>query len=61
MDSHTFVLLLLIGCLCLMAGSWVAAAPACNGGFYSKNGNLVIDIQNLQSHLNCVQNQHQRG
>ncbi|XP_017002890.1 uncharacterized protein [Drosophila takahashii] len=56
MDSHTFVLLLLIGCLivgCCMA------APACNGGFYTSNGNLVIDVNNIQSHLNCVNRQHQ--
>ncbi|KMY90397.1 uncharacterized protein LOC27207740 [Drosophila simulans] len=59
MDSRTFVLLLLIGCL--IVGCCMAAPQGCGGGFYSKNGNLVIDVNNIQSHLDCVNRQHQRG
>ncbi|XP_016938174.1 uncharacterized protein [Drosophila suzukii] len=57
MESYTFVLLLLIGCL--IVGCCMAAPQGCNGGFYSTNGNLVIDINRIQDHLNCVNRQHQ--
>ncbi|KAI8042140.1 uncharacterized protein LOC128262289 [Drosophila gunungcola] len=58
MESHTFVLLLLIGCL--IVGCCVAAPQGCNGGFYAKNGNLVLDLKDIQGLLNCVNRQHQQ-
>ncbi|XP_017067097.1 uncharacterized protein LOC108105168 [Drosophila eugracilis] len=58
MESQTFVVLLLISCL--IVGCCIAAPQGCSGGFYSSNGNLVIDINNIQNHLNCVNRQHQQ-
>ncbi|XP_016978381.1 uncharacterized protein LOC108044039 [Drosophila rhopaloa] len=58
MESHTFVLLLLIGCL--IVGCCVAAPQGCNGGFYAQNGNLVLDLKDIQGLLNCVNRQHQQ-
>ncbi|EDV30683.1 uncharacterized protein Dana_GF14979 [Drosophila ananassae] len=59
MESPAFVFLLLISCL--IVGCCLAAPQGCNGGFYSQNGNLVIDLKDVNSLLNCVQQQHRRG
>ncbi|XP_017154867.1 uncharacterized protein LOC108163861 [Drosophila miranda] len=59
MDSKTFVLLLLVACLCVAC--CVAAPQGCNGGLYARNGNIVIDLHNLNGLFDCVERQHQRS
>ncbi|XP_034472651.1 uncharacterized protein LOC117780296 [Drosophila innubila] len=54
MFSTIFCFLVLISCLVIIS----LAAPACNDGFYARNGNLVIDLKDLNSLFNCVQKQH---
>ncbi|BFF94222.1 uncharacterized protein DMAD_11914 [Drosophila madeirensis] len=58
MDSRTFVLLLLVACFCVAC--CVAAPQGCNGGFYTKNGNIVIDLNNLNGMFDCVERKHSR-
>ncbi|XP_022218914.1 uncharacterized protein LOC111071731 [Drosophila obscura] len=59
MDSKTFVLLLLVACLCVAC--CVAAPQGCSGGLSSRNGDITIDLHNLNGFLNCVERQHRRS
>ncbi|KRF77993.1 uncharacterized protein Dvir_GJ26603 [Drosophila virilis] len=45
------VLIVVLYLVCYVLG-------ACNDGFYARNGNLVIDLNNLQAQFDCVQQQH---
>ncbi|EDW11713.1 uncharacterized protein LOC6576280 [Drosophila mojavensis] len=48
-----YVLVLVVLCLTV-----VYSKPACNEGFYTKNGNLILDLHNFQSQFDCVQRMH---
>ncbi|XP_043653224.1 uncharacterized protein LOC122620019 [Drosophila teissieri] len=59
MDSRTFVFLLLIGCL--IVGCCMAMPQGCQGGFFSKNGDLHINPSEINGYLRCIDQGHRHG